>query len=246
MLLSSILITSDNQDEASLSTVMAENVQSLKDRHPSVEHKFFRQDDVLELLEAKFPKEVVDAYHALRPFSYRADLARYCILYEIGGVYADLSYYILAPIPLGEKPVVFRGNLVSSPWDTSNGLIYSPPRHKALELTIEMLLANVKRRYYGATSLCPTGPALFGRALAITCEAEELETGGALLVNRHEVEKVAPHVALPPDQIIHCQFLRMTWIAVKRKPLLSPGLTKMGVATGNVYKDLWDTRRVYA
>ena len=176
MLLSNVLITSSDDDaSADLPPIIRENVDSMKCNHAGLEHRLFGREAVLELMRTSFSKEVVDAFHSLRPFAYQADLARYCILYEFGGLYADLAYFLVRPLPLPDnQPLVFRGNLVSSPWDTSNGLMYAPPKHKALARAIELVCANVKRRYYGLTALCPTGPALFGKALAQTCEAEDL------------------------------------------------------------------------
>ena len=246
MLLSNVLITSSPEDP-SLSPILQENIVSLKNSHPGLQYKLFDRDDAIALIEASFTREVLDAFHAMRAFAYQADLARYCILYEFGGLYADLAYFFVSDVPLAvDQPVVFRVNLVSSPWDTSNGIIYAPPKHKALARGIELICANVKRRYYGLTPLCPTGPALFGKALAQTCEAEELITGGAQLIARDGVTRLAPDVAVPDDKFIHCQFLRGTLIAVKRKPMLSAGLSGLGIATGNNYRDLWNDREIYS
>lgn len=246
MLLANVLITSAGDDEPIPPTVQ-ENIASLKDQHPGHEHRLFRQDDVVQLIEEKFSKEVLHAFRALRPFAYRADLARYCILYQLGGLYADLSYFFLAPVPMPPKrAVVFRGNLVSSPWDTSNGVIYAPARHKALERAIELVCANVKRRYYGLTPLCPTGPALLGKAVAMTCEAEELITGLAQLMDRQVMAERLPDLALPDGDLIHCQFLKQELIAVKRKPIQSQGLKSIGITSGNAYRGFWNRREVYA
>jgi mannosyltransferase OCH1-like enzyme len=247
MLLSNVLITSSDDDaRADLPAIIRENVDSLKRNHAGLEHRLFGREATLEVMRTSFSKEVVDAFHSLRPFAYQADLARYCILYEFGGLYADLAYYFVRPLPLPEnQPLVFRGNLVSSPWDTSNGLIYAPPKHKALARAIELVCANVKRRYYGLTPLCPTGPALFGKALAQTCEAEELVTGSAQLLQRSRVKQLAPDLPIPADRIIHCQLMRGTLLAVKRKPMLSPGLSGLGISTGNSYRDLWENGEIY-
>ena len=248
MLLSSVLITSSSDGgEPALPPMVQENIDSLKSNHPGLEHKLFTQRDAVALMEGRFSSEVLEAFHAMRPFAYQADLARYCILHEFGGLYADLAYFFVRPLDLSaDRAIVFRGNLVSSPWDTSNGLIYAPPRHKALARAIEMICANVKRRYYGLTPLCPTGPALFGKALAQTCEAEELITGAAQLLSRDGLKQLAPEVAVPPDKSIHCQFVQGALVAVKRKPLLSPGLSGLGITTGNSYRDLWNDREVYS
>lgn len=244
MFLWSVLITSD--DDTQLTPQIEENVNSLKANHPEFEHKLFRGPDVLDLLERKFPAHVLESFHALQPFAYQADLARYCILYEFGGIYADLSYFFVNPVPLtAGKPTVFRGKLVSAPWDTSNGLIFTPPRHKALARAIELVCANVRRRYYGLNPLCPTGPALLGKAFASTCEAEEIITGAARLLPRARVMRTAPDLAIPDDDMVHCQIYGETLVAVKRKRLRSPGLTDFGVTTGNNYLDIWRAKQVY-
>jgi mannosyltransferase OCH1-like enzyme len=245
MYLCSVLITSE--DDTALPPQIEENVNSLKANHPSLEHRLFRGPEVVELLEKKFPAMVLESFHALRPFAYQADLARYCILYEFGGLYADLSYFFVNPIPVADrKPTVFRGKLVSSPWDTSNGLIFTPPRHKALARAIELVCANVRRRYYGLNALCPTGPALLGKAFASTCEAEEIITGAAKLLPRARVMRMAPDLAIPEEDHIHCQLYGETLVAVKRKRLRSPGLTDFGVTTGNSYLDIWRAQQVYS
>ena len=248
MLLSSILITSSEGDgDRTLPPIVEDNVESLKRKHSELEHRLFLQDDVIELLQAKFPGHVLEAYLALKPYAYRADLARYCILHEFGGLYADLSYFFVGQVPMPEDQlVVFRGNLMSSPWDTSNAIIYAPAKHKAFERAIELVCANVKRRYYGLTALCPTGPALFGKALAMTCEAEELLTGTASLLKAEPVEQIVPNLRFPKNALVHCQFLKRTMIAVKRKGVLSSGLIELGVTTGNAYRELWDNRQVYS
>jgi hypothetical protein len=248
MFLSNVLITSSEEDgAAALPPLMEENVNSFRTLHPEIEYRLFRNADVLELLEKRFPPIVMESYRAMRPFAYQADLARYCILYEHGGLYADLSYFFLSPVPCPDrKPTVFRGKLISSPWDTSNGIIFAPPRHKALACAIQLVCANVKRRYYGLNALCPTGPALLGKAFATTCDPEDLRTGSAKLLPRARVERLAPDLAIPPEELIHCQIYRETLIAVKRKRLRSPGLTDFGVTTGNSYADLWNEGAIYA
>jgi mannosyltransferase OCH1-like enzyme len=248
MLLASILISSSPGDESQdLPPLVAENIESLKAAHPDLPHRLFVEQDVIDLLRKKFPPAVLNAYSTLQPFAYRADLARYCILYEFGGIYADLAYFIVDAIPISEGwPVFFRGNLVSAPWDTSNGLIFAPPRHKALKRAIEMVCINVKRRYYGLNGLCPTGPALLGKAVASTCEAEEVLSGEAKLLLRENVEKLAPKLSLPEGERIHCQVLNRRLIAVKRKGLQSQGLAELGITTGNLYLQYWANKEVYS
>ena len=248
MYLINVLITSsEDEGAAALPPTIQENVASFRTLHPDLEYRMFRNADVLELLRTRFPPVVQEAYHAMRPFAYQADLARYCILYQYGGLYADLSYYLLSPVSFtDDKATVFRGKLISSPWDMSNGLMFTPPRHKAIARAIQLVCANVKRRYYGINALCPTGPVLIGKAFAMTCEAEDLRTGAAKLLPRSRITGLAPDLAIPPEDMIHSLIYREVLIAVKRKRLRSPGLTDFGVTTGNSYSDMWNEGNVYA
>lgn len=48
-------------------------------------------DSLRTFIEQNFDREVVAAYDKLRPYSYKADLGRYCLLCQNGGWYADVS-----------------------------------------------------------------------------------------------------------------------------------------------------------
>jgi hypothetical protein len=234
-------------EDLALPPLVQENIASLKRHHPGLPHRLFSGEDIGAFLEEKFPREVLNAYNALRPNAYKADLARYCIIHELGGIYADLSFVILRPLPLRDgRPVVFRDLIFSAPWDTSNSLIASPARHKALERAIEMVCANVKSGYYGSTNLCPTGPALFGKALAETCNPEELITGISVATLREQLGKEFPGLALPDAPRAHClRFGRKVVIAIKRKRIGVSGLGSLGIAGSDDYAALWNDRAVY-
>jgi hypothetical protein len=248
MILASIFITSaGGAGGPDLPPIVQENIASLREFHPDLPHRLFLSEDIKELLEHRFSADVLKAFRSLRPYAYKADLARYCILYEFGGIYADLSYLFVDSLPAGgDSPIIFRDFLISSPWDTSIGLIYAPPRHKALERAIQMVIANVARAYYGSTCLCPTGPALFGKALAATCEAEELVTGGAFLGDRGLLQASFPGHSLPDKEALHCLRLGERLIAIKRKRLGSPGVADLGMANENLYYEMWGRREIYA
>ncbi|MEZ5608536.1 MAG: glycosyltransferase [Burkholderiaceae bacterium] len=247
MLLTQILIRASSSGLASpLPPIVQQNVRSLSAAHPGWPHCIFSHDDIRDFLRDQFPAEVSRAFAILKPFAYKADLARYCLLYQSGGIYADLSYYFTHPLPTQTpKLVVFRDLLCSSPWDTSNGVFHVPPRHRALAHAIERVCANVQRGYYGATPWCPTGPALFGQALARTCEAEDLITGTATLVPRATLQSLHPDLLLPEGELIHCLTIQGHLIAIKRKAVVAPGLESLGIADGNMYRAMWGKRDIY-
>jgi hypothetical protein len=55
------------------------------------EYKFYTDDAAGNFLSTHFPSEVREAYDALRPGAFKADLFRYCVLLIHGGVYADMD-----------------------------------------------------------------------------------------------------------------------------------------------------------
>lgn len=55
------------------------------------EYKFWSDADSVAFLDAHFPSAVLEAYNALIPGAFKADLFRYCVLLVYGGVYADVD-----------------------------------------------------------------------------------------------------------------------------------------------------------
>lgn len=247
MRLTSLLFSSVTRTVADdLPPLVQQNIVSLKRLHPHGAHELYVESQALDFIRSHFPAEVVTAFQRLKPFAYKADLARYCILYEYGGVYADLSYFFVKPLPSEPgKITVFRDLFISTPWDTSNGVICAPPRHKALQRAIELVCANVRREYFGPTPLCPTGPALFGKAIASTCDPDELIAGYARRVDGALIRPQMPSIWLPDGAELHCLIHGQKVIAIKRKGATSPGLVSLGVQGGDAYVPRWAKRDIY-
>ena len=235
---------------------MCESKESFKRMHPEMPHTLFTLELIREFIRKHYNNEVLSAFDNLKPFAYKSDLARQCILYQLGGVYADISLYFMKPwsspyltekvSPLLRMPSnvlrlgVFRDFCVSSPWDTVVGLYCAPPRHKAMEAAINMICANVKERYYGNSSLCPTGPALFGKAIASTCRAEDLIVGDS--------RWYSPELPLRPNSIVrersHCFIYDNELVAIRRKRGAG-SLSEIGIHGGNEYYKMWAKEDVY-
>lgn len=254
MILASILITSIQLEENALPERIAENIASFQAVHPNLPHRLFTQSSIRQLIRQHFDAEVLGAYDRLRPFSYKADLARYCIMYVHGGVYADLSIYFLRPwaprflASLDHRRENVPGNALrlglfrdfqwASPWDTAVSLFSAPPGHPALLLAIRMICENVRRGYYGRNSLCPTGPALFGKAVATRCQAEDLIVGDSRWVHPR------PPLAQLITQGSHGFVFRSKLIAVTRKKG-GGSIAELGIQGGNQYAEMWAAREVY-
>jgi len=55
------------------------------------EYKFYDDKDAEAFLSLHFPVEVTEAFNAIIPGAFKADLFRYCVLFIYGGVYADVD-----------------------------------------------------------------------------------------------------------------------------------------------------------
>jgi len=138
-------------------------------------YKRWNNASLRDFISTTFSGDVLQAYDILKPLAYKADLGRLCLLHAFGGWYADISLKIISPL-LSQVPVqglgFFRdyGSGIPSPmahtFDVMNALFCAEAGHPALKRCIDQIVNNVKNKYYGFSSVSPTGPRLFGRVLA--------------------------------------------------------------------------------
>ena len=150
------------------------------DKNPDWEYHFFDNKACRDFIKEHFPKKVLDAYDALIPGAYKADLWRYCVLYIHGGVYCDIKQELLINLnKVISSDVEFLSikdrNLTNFEF---SGYIYqaficAKPKHPFLKNAIEMIINNCDNGFYGNDALCPTGPALLGKALNLSIGRSE-------------------------------------------------------------------------
>ena len=95
-------------------------VKSWKEKHPDWEYKLWTDEDNRNLIKTYFPKflKIYDSYH--KPI-YKADIARYCIIYIYGGIYADLDFECLKSMDkLIENDKCFFGLEPKEHWNGKN------------------------------------------------------------------------------------------------------------------------------
>jgi hypothetical protein len=239
MILASILITDVQTQDQSLAPMVLENIETFKRHHPGLEHHLFRTGETRAFIETEYGRDVLGVFDALKPYAFKCDLARLCIMLKHGGLYADLSVYFLANWkPQSSQLAVFRDFFCDVPWQTANTVFFAPPGHKAIAKGIELICENVRNHYYGIHFLCPTGPACFGKAIAMTCEADELVVGDSV-----RCREVPGHPGLIPGGghgFVFCTQL----VAVKRKRV--GGVPEeIGISGGNAYMQMWQKRDIY-
>lgn len=152
---------------------MRENVERLKERNPAFQHFLFDKDDRRAFIQRYFPGRILEAYDSLIPGAYQADLWRYCVLYINGGIYLDIKFrcvhgfrlialtereHFPCDVPPGEPE--YQNEPYKGVW---NGLLVCLPGNDRLMQAIHNICYNVKHRFYGKSSLSPTGPFLIGK-----------------------------------------------------------------------------------
>lgn len=134
-------------------------------RRSGWEYKFYSDEDAQNFLSTHFPAEVREAYDALRPGAFKADLFRYCVLLIYGGVYADVDILLESTLDYSVAddvgfmvPVDEPGSPVDKRMCLWNGLIAAAPAHPFLLQVIETVVNQVRNRFTAVdtdATFCP-------------------------------------------------------------------------------------------
>lgn len=171
------------------------------------EYHFYDDAASAQFLSAHFPPQIREAYDAITPGAFKADLFRYCVLLIRGGVYADMDImlesnldhalsasvgFVTAQDEPGEK-IGHRSCL----W---NGFLASAPGHPFLAKTIENVVNNIRNRFTSVDyddMLCPNpvlsvshtvdtlftcGPCILGASINDVSFAQRLRRGQSFSV----------------------------------------------------------------
>lgn len=151
------------------------------EKNPDWEYYFFDKDDRRNFIKENFSKKVLDAYGNLIPGAYQADLFRFCLLYINGGLYVDnkaifLSNSLNDILPKDTTFIAYKDRSYNGM--EFDGYIYttpliSKPKHPVFKKAIDMIVENCDNGFYGNDALCPTGPALLGKALNLSIGRSE-------------------------------------------------------------------------
>jgi len=234
MQITQIFLTDNNSD---LSPFLREATDSVARCFPDLEHKIYKNKDVETFLEEHYGEDVIRAYHKVKPYSYKCDLARYCITNVVGGWYFDISLRCLTGIKLPSdcKLLAFRdiNRYTHVSWACDGAVFYSPADSEILDEAILQIVDNIENEYYGLTPLCPTGPTAWGKAIA-ACDIDKTVIFGdsiELTPQHHNKNKA---LVLPDGTIF-----------ALKKPANGGDLKQLGATGVNNYNDLWYTQDLY-
>jgi mannosyltransferase OCH1-like enzyme len=144
---------------------MRDNILRLLDTNPEFDYYLYSDEECAAFIADNYDKDVLEAFHTLKPGAYKSDLWRYCILYKLGGVYLDIKYYSTVPLIriIDENPTVFVKDL--GKYCIYNAFLISPPKNEIFRLCINNIVESCKHKLYRENPLDITGPCLLGRIL---------------------------------------------------------------------------------
>lgn len=233
--ISQIFLTDDGQK--ALPAQLEGPVASIHRAFPRCEHTIYGDAALRTFIAGHYAADVVETYDALRPYAYKADLGRLCLLHAIGGWYFDIAVTAQTGIVVGEG-VEFLGfrdmqRRTGTTWACAGAVLYSQPRNPVLWTAIERIVTNRREDYYGLTPLCPTGPALLGEALA-------LHRGNPRHLFGDFMELTPTH----PNRNAAFVLSDGTILAWAKRAARGD-LGTLGVVGGNNFNELWKARQVY-
>lgn len=145
-----------------LPPLMQQNYDTIVRENSEIQVHLYDESECRQFIEQYFDVSIVQAYDALIPCSYKADLWRFCVLYIHGGIYMDIKYKPMNGfrfIGLTDKEYFVRD---ADPNNVYTALIVTMPKNEVLLRCIHKIVENVKIKFYGSCPLEPTGPKLLG------------------------------------------------------------------------------------
>jgi mannosyltransferase OCH1-like enzyme len=227
-------------EESPLPPTMKARSQTIASLFANANHTLYTNTNLRKFIGDNYPKEVLNAYDKLVPYSYKADLARYCLVNKMGGWYFDIGLHttlnaISMPCIENIDMIAFSDihKCTGTIWSAINGCFYSKPDNPVLKKAIDLIVHNCKTEYYGKTQLDPTGPNLFGRAIA--------EVGGDMNIIYGSHIELTPGFKFTNEAIVMPDGVILAYC----KNGVGADLTCLGGKGVNNYAELWRSRKVY-
>lgn len=147
-----------------------ERTSSVKRHFLGYDHFIWDKESIRAFMKKNKDLDVLEAFDSLKVYSFKADIAKYYICYKLGGWVSDINNeFIMYPPRLGDNElIIFRDRQMhtGTSWAVVAGLFYADKGHPVMIQAVNDIIQNCKNKYYGRNPLCPTGPILFGAAIA--------------------------------------------------------------------------------
>jgi hypothetical protein len=208
------------------------NLDSISSFFSNHEHIVWNYKKIKSFILKNKDHKVLDAIDSVKAYAFKADIARYYIVYKLGGWYTDLNNFFVSEPPSSKNDMVFFRDvqhLTKSSWSVQCSLFYANKNHQVMQDAINQSVDNVLSKYYGKHALCPTGTNLFGSSIA-----------------KHNLPEDSEYLIgdmLKGEGIVDGFYIEDKIFAEYK----SNGLpsSDSGVEGGNSYEKLWHSRDLY-
>lgn len=204
-------------------------MNQVKTIYNDYEYKLWRNSDIIELLSEYFDEKTLNAYKKINAYAFKADLARYCILYIHGGIYIDSALKPLHKIDFTDPLIIAQG--ISSPEVTKNKpilennlIICNQLNHQFLKSAIDRCIENITNEYYHQHPLEITGPIMLGAIKDVTDVIK-------VSVNYYRGSK--------------CTFVNDQPFMKHKHHRTQSNLLKLNCKGTNNYEKMWFDRKIY-
>lgn len=209
----------------------------IKKDNPGITLSYFDDSMCRSFILKNFKKEVVFAYDKLIPTAYKADLFRYCLMYQNGGIYADLLHRYSKPfdniIDFQKDELCLTRDKINIECGETEGIQISfmaaAPKNVLFLMVINQVVKNVRNNYYGKCPLAPTGPILFKEVLEKANKSLAID-----LKHRYILQQRGNKYLV--DNLNRTRFCTTKTEDLKKK--LYPDLSKH-------YQELWVNKKIY-
>ena len=143
---------------------MENTTKIIKNLNPEYEYKLFTDNECIEYIKNNFSEHVLFAYNNLIPGAFKADLFRYCILYQEGGIYIDCKMIPSKPfreiIKSDDSCILVNNTFETNSSSIYNAFICSEPKNDLFLQSICQIVNNNLNLYYPIDPFAVTGPTL--------------------------------------------------------------------------------------
>jgi hypothetical protein len=116
------------------------------------EHKIYDDDDIRTFLDKHFHPIVLEKFNSIKEGAHKADLFRYCIMYQLGGVYLDIKTELILDLEELIMQHGNRGEVITVIDKTQSaiyqGIIIAPPKQTIFLTLIDGILNSAKNPPY--------------------------------------------------------------------------------------------------
>ena len=151
-----------------LHPVIQKRIDRMKQLNPDYNHKIYTDKEIDDFVNEHFPGQIAECYNRLNIIVAKVDFWRYLVLYKYGGVYLDMDSGLEAPldklIKKDDEAIISAEN---NPNTYLQWCLMFTPRHPILELTIAIVVDNIKSNRYPNDIFKMTGPYSFSNAIFI-------------------------------------------------------------------------------